>query len=105
MRNLEMSKNLVADLERVSKSKVGTIHEEVAYMILKRIPEIQKCIDGVEQNKADSLIRLIVILGEIEKCTKPGSTWNSHIRVIEQDLTIFFEDNYGLDLSMIERRG
>lgn len=105
MRTLEMSRNLIMDLERVSKTKIGTTHEEIAYMILKRIPEIQKCIDGVEQNKADSLIRLIITLSEIEKCTKPGSTWNSHIRVIEQDLAIFFEDNYGLDLSMIEGRG
>lgn len=108
-RNLEMSKNLVMDIEKTIKNKFDAIAVEsqkrIASMFLEKIPEIQKSLNGIEQNKADSLIRLIAMLSDIRECTKPGSSWFSYIQVIEQDLTLFFEENYGIDLSMIEMRG
>ena len=108
-RNLEMSKNLVMDIEKTIKNKFDAIAVEsqkrIASKFLEKIPEIQKCLNGIEQNKADSLIRLIAMLSDIRESTKPGSSWFSYIQVIEQDLTLFFEENYGIDLSMIEMRG
>ena len=108
-RNLQMSKNLVMDIQKTVENKFDTISSEsqqrIASMFLEKAPEIQKCLEGVEQNKADALIRLIAILSNIRECTKPGSSWFSYIQVIEQDLTLFFEENYGIDLSMIEMRG
>nr|DAM95928.1 MAG TPA: hypothetical protein [Caudoviricetes sp.] len=109
MRNLEMSRNLVMDIEKTVENKFSTIASEtqkaIATMFLEKAPEIQKCLNGVEQNKADALIRLIAMLSNIRECTKPGSSWFSYIQVIEQDLTLFFEENYNIDLSMIEMRG
>lgn len=104
-----MSKNLVIDIQKTVENKFDTIviesQKRIASKFLEKIPEIQKCLNGIENNKADSLIRLITILSDIREYTKPGSSWFSYIQVIEQDLTLFFEENYGIDLSMIEMRG
>lgn len=109
MRNLQMSKNLVMDIKKTIENKFDSIavesQKKIASKFLEKMPEIQKCLEGVEQNKADALIRLIAILSNIRECTKPGSSWFSYIQVIEQDLTLFFEESYGIDLSMIEMRG
>lgn len=108
-RSLEMSKNLVMDIQKTVENKFDAIasndQKRIASMFLDKIPEIQKCLNGIEQNKADMLIRLIAMLSDIREYTKPGSSWFSYIQVIEQDLTLFFEENYGIDLSMIEMRG
>lgn len=104
-----MSKNLVMDIQKTVENKFDAIasndQKRIASMFLDKIPEIQKCLNGIEQNKADMLIRLIAMLSDIREYTKPGSSWFSYIQVIEQDLTLFFEENYGIDLSMIEMRG
>ena len=108
-RSLEMSKNLVMDIQKTVENKFDAIasndQKRIASMFLDKIPEIQKCLNGIEQNKADMLIRLIAMLSDIREYTKPGSSSFSYIQVIEQDLTLFFEENYGIDLSMIEMRG
>ena len=105
-RDLQMSRNLVMDIQKTLESRRNDSGKSrIASMMITKIPEIQKCLDGIENNRADSLIRLIALLSDIRDYAKPGTTWFSYVMVIEQDLTIFFEENYDIDLSMIERLG
>ena len=106
MRNLETSKAIVANIIETINKNFDTFTEEqqkIAVKVLIAAPDASECLNGIENNKADSLVKLVITMDKFSKYTKPGSFGHSCIQMIENDLTLFYQENYGIDFS--ERRG
>lgn len=106
MRKLETSKAVVTNIIDTINKNFNSFTEkqqEIAVKVLAAAPVVSECFNGIENNKADSLIKLINIMDGFSEYTKPGSFGYSCMQMIENDLTLFYQENYDIDFS--KRRG
>ena len=96
MRTLEMSKNLVADLVVVTNKNFNKMDDRQKFIgdkVLELAPTVLKYLSDIEQNKADALVKLTKLMDEFEGLVKPETLSWSAIRIVRNDLEMFFEEN------------
>ena len=106
MRTLETSKAVIGNvIETINKNfnSFTEKQQKIAVKVLATAPDALECLGDIENNKADSLVKLVITMDKFSKYTKSGSFGHSCIQMIENDLTLFYQENYGIDFS--ERRG
>lgn len=101
MRTLETSKNLIIDIIDTISDRYEDLTDKqrgIATRVLKVAPTVKECLNGIEENKADCIVRLVKIVSEFEADIQPGSFGYSCMEIIQNDLKLFFKDNYGINL-------
>lgn len=96
-RSLEMSKTIVADMVKVTKrdfSKMDDRQKSIGTKVLDLVPTVLQYLTDIENNKASSLVKLTKLMDEFEGLVKSDSLAWSAIRIVRNDLEMFFEENF-----------
>lgn len=96
-RDLQMSKMLVADLIIVTNktfNKMDDRQKSIGVRVLDLAPTVLQYLTDIENNKASSLVKLTKLMDEFEGLVKTDSLAWSAIRIVRNDLEMFFEENF-----------
>ena len=96
-RDLQMSKMLVADLIIVTNktfNKMDDRQKSIGVRVLDLAPTVLQYLTDIENDKASSLVKLTKLMDEFEGLVKTDSLAWSAIRIVRNDLEMFFEENF-----------
>ena len=101
MRNLQMSKNIVAQAVVTINDRYNYFSDrqkEIATKALVAAPIVLECLEGLENNRADALVKLVKMMGEFEEIVKPGTLGSSYMEIVKNDMELFFKENFHIDI-------